>query len=525
MRNLILLTLAAAAPWFGCGGGGSGFGLGSGGEAAPRISAVSPAQLRVGDHITVIGSGFMTPNEGKTYLQLRGRYFDDAGAEHPYERTVEPELVGGSELRWKVWPDVVFHPEGNRLGYFLGEARVVNESLDGAKRVSGGHNVKFEVKPSLVLRVLRPNRRPTASVIASPNTGCGQMVVSSTTEDTPFTVGVEALGLMPGSQSQPLVFTWNLLLEHLVVKNGSYGTVNTSTEQRDKGTVTVVDEITNGALFSALTDASGCQVPATSGLNFFEQLVHSLCRDGPTGERQYLFKVIDDVVVASGGLKELKTRVVPPESPDGHAQAAITVSAQDASGASASLNIPLDIYRQFVIRRDATRDQIVEREPIKKIDESIQSSMLEIDVRYHESQSEHKSIDTGMSVSPSTRGNIGFIYAVDLTMAFNVDVRQSTSSSQDSGREVSQRVPPGMCITYYRQAEKVRRFARVITHGACGEQRDEGEIFVDDWQWQREVANGRGCPATSKALKPPGPCYDNCDVVSLASGVLDDFWR
>jgi hypothetical protein len=506
MRRIAMLAAnIASIALVGCGGDGEPSVMPGHGPASPHISVVAPQQVAVGETVEIVGDNFVNPQNGKPLLQFRGQFIDEQGLEHPFERMIEPDYHESTRLSWKMWPDVVFHPEGNRLGYFLGEVTVINNGLDGSRRASPAYRVKIDVQPSLLIRALRPA-----------GTNCPS-VVTATNEDLPLTVAVEALGFQPGSEGQPLEFTWSFGLEHLDVKPTNYGTWDLETASAKEGMVTVVDRVTAGNL-SGIQDASGCQAAfqPDTGRSSISAFLDGLCRENTEGEKQFLFQFLDDVR-AVPGFKVLRTRKIAEDNQRGEVQAPITVAVRDAHGRSARLAMPLDVFKPVSLIRDAARDRIIHRDQIVRLQDEVAPGNLPTQVTLRESRSEQKTIDNGHNLSPSGWTQLGYIRGLNLSWAFGIDQREGRSSSQDIGIDVTQEVPPGFCMSYYRQAEQVRRYAKVVGHGVCGQVEDYGELYIDDWQWSREVSTATGgCPAPSSQLRPAGPCYQGCESVKIA---------
>lgn len=475
------------------------------GSASPRISVVAPQAVAVGDAVEVVGANFVNPQYGKALIQFKGQFIDDQGQEYPFERMVEGTYHDSNRLSWKVWPDVVFHPDGNRLGYFLGEVTVINNGLDGSRRASSAYRVKLDIEPSLLLRSLRPTGASCPTV------------VTATHEDMPLSVAVEALGFAAASESSPLEFTWSFGLENLDVKPDDYGIWDFQTAEATEGLVTVTETVTSGTM-SGLQDASGCQTAYSpdigrSGLSAF---LDGLCRENTKGQKQFVFKFLDDVR-AVPGFKVLRTRKIAADDQRGQVQAPITIAVRDRRGQTAYLSVPLDIYKPVSMIRDAVRDRIIHRDQIVRLQDEVAPGNLPTQVTLREGQSEQKTIDNGHNVSPSGYSQLGYIRGMNLSWAFGIDQREGRSSSKDIGIDVTQEVPPGFCLSYYRQAEQVRRYAKLVGHGVCGEVEDYGDAYIDDWQWSREVATVAGaCPAPSTQLKPAGPCYQGCESVKVA---------
>ena len=485
------------------------------GGSGPVILGVSPRTLHVGDEITVTAQDLQASETGRTYLRITGYYFDDAGEQHAFDRKVAPALSGDT-LTWRVWPDVVFHPQGNRIGYFFGTVRIVQEGQDQSRQVSEGYPVQFYVAPSLVLRALRATRDSLLG-LSEP---CGDMIVPATVEGVPLAVAVEAVGLVPGSAEAPVEFSWRLPPDGVRVRSDGWDAFYAPQELKREASITVTDRAADGTLLSALVGDSVCDGPIPSEPAWWAELVRRTCGDDASSKRQYLFRLAGWPAAVSDDLDELVA--APPPEGSGLQQATISVEAIDARGTQARLSVPLDVYRRYSFDRDASLDRIAEREPVVMAADPIPPTDVPTEARFYENQTEQRPIEMGMSVSPATRGSVGLIYALDSILGVH-DPRDLTRNSSQYVRDISQSVPPGMCATFYRQAEKVRRVARVTRRGACGEQVDDGEVFIDDWQWSREIAIALECPAPSTELKPAGPCEKDCDAIKRTLPGLSPF--
>lgn len=503
MKRMLLLffVLVLAA----CGGDDKTGNRTQGGTAAPRISVVAPQQVAVGEKVEVVGSNFAGGQAGQVLLRFEGQFIDDQGQEHPIDQTFEAQVEDSTRVSWTMWPDVVFHPEGNRLGYFLGEIQAINQGLDGSQRASDGYRVKMDVGPSLLVRVLRPARSQCP------------MVVRATNGDLPLSIAVEALGFEPGSEAAPLEFTWTFGLEGFEVSPnfGTFDSEQRIESARGVGTATVVERVTSGTL-SGLQDASGCDGVSGDpdmGVSTLTSFITGLCRENQKGERQLLFKTVSDFLSVPG-LKVLRTRKIETDGRPSHVQAPISVIVRDVQGRTGSLAIPIDVHPPVEIKRDASRDRILMRDEAVKIQDDVTVGGLPTEVSLRESKSEQRNIEAGHNLSPSYYNQLGFIYGTNLTWTFGFDVRTGSTKSEDSAVDTSVQVPAGWCLSYYRQAEQVAIHAQLIGHTACGQREEAGELVYKVWQWQREPATSpSGCPAPITQLKQPGPCVSGCEVI------------
>lgn len=490
--------------------------------AKPVVTLASPPALAVGDEMQVVGKGFVDPQHGRTLLVLRGRYYDPQGQAYPgapIDLKVEPRYVNSTQLAWRMLPNVVFHPEGNKLGRFVGEVRVINQSADGTEAISAPISVGVEIKPSIVVRALRPQ-----------GSDC-RLVVSATTEDQPLSIAVEAVGLTPGATTAPLTFSWTFLREHLSVGD-TFGVFDTASD--NTGTFTIDDVVRQGA-GSALQDASNCAggLPPTSTSPRIEDYVANFlqeqCRANAAGEKRFVFKALNDLAGTEAGLKSLRTRKIVAgdgltqnavsDSRDGHVVTQIGVRATDAQGRSAQLVIPLDIFQTVVMRRDTGADRIVEFEAPEMVGSCIPGGIQQRQISYRETTGASRQRGKDVNLSPQFGGQIGFVRGLNFSVGFGVSENSSVSTNTDFGRDVSSDIFPGYYAQFYRQAVKIHRVARLTWHDKCGSAADMGEAILVDWDFTAEVAtgpsgsDGSGCPPRSH-LPPVGPCKNGCQARS-----------
>lgn len=488
----------------------------------PVVSLSSPNAMAVGDEMQVVGRGFLDPQHGRSLLLISGSYYDPQGARYPIppvEIKVEPRYVNSTQLAWRLLPNVVFHPEGNKLGRFRGEVRVVNQYADGTEATSAPQSLGIEVKPSIVVRALRPQ-----------GSDC-QLVVKATTEDQPLSIAVEAVGLTPGTPAAPLTFSWTFLREHLSVGD-TFGVFDTAAD--NTGTFTIEDLVRQGA-GSALQDASNCAggIPPTSTSPRIEDYVANFlqeqCRANASGEKRYVFKALNDLAGTQAGLKSLRTRKIVTgdglnqnavsDSRDGHVVTQIGVRATDAQGRSAQLVVPLDIFQTVVMRRDTSADRIAEFEAPEMVGSCIPGGIQQRQISYRETQGTSRQRGKDVNLSPQFGGQVGFVRGLNFSVGFGVSENSSVSTNSDFGRDVSSDIFPGYYAQFYRQAVKIHRVARLTWHDKCGAAAEMGEAILVDWDFTAEVAtgpsgkDGSGCPPRSH-LPPAGPCKNGCQAQS-----------
>ncbi|MBK8481823.1 MAG: hypothetical protein IPL40_11685 [Proteobacteria bacterium] len=482
----------------------------------------SPPAMAVGQDLQVVGQGFVDPQRGRSLLVISGRYFDPQGQAYPgapINLKVEAHFVNSTQLTWRMLPNIVFHPDGNKLGRFVGEVRVLNQYADGNEALSAPVSVGIEIKPSLVVRALRPQ-----------GSDC-RLVVSATTEDQPLSIAVEAVGLLPGTPTTPLTFSWTFLREHLSVGD-TFGVFDTVSD--NSGAFTIDDVVRQGA-GSALQDASSCAggIPPTSASPRMEDYVFNFlqeqCRANASGEKRFLFKALNDLAGTEAGIKTLRTRKIVSgdglaenavsNSRDGHVVTQIGIRATDAQGSSAQIVIPLEIFQTVVMRRDTSADRIVEFEAPEMVGSCIPGGVQQRQISYRENQGTSRQRGKDVNLSPQFGGQLGFVRGLNFSMGFGVSENSSVSTTADFGRDVSSDLFPGFYAQYYRQAVKIDRVARLTWHDKCGSAADMGEAILVDWDFTAEVAtgpsgkDGSGCPPPSH-LPPVGPCRNGCQARS-----------
>lgn len=469
MRILTPLILVFAVS---CGPGP----VGSGGETPetpevwenvkPTVYVASPGELAVGQSMTVLGQDFLEPSEGQQLLIVRGSYFDDQGAQHAVDLQVTPRHVNKTKLTWKMWPNIVFHPTGDRLGYFLGEVRVINVGKDGSQKTSDPYSVRIDVAPSLIARIVRPS------------TGSCQAVVDGTLEKVGMAFTVEAIGLRAGSVDAPLSFHWHFLAKHWKLSFG-YNTTNPD------------------ANFEKETDSYSLQDTVTSG-NV------SVVTDG--GDKFFLLKAGSDLL-GDSSLKELRTQELKGEGDT--MEASVNVSAVDASGKMANLAIPVEVSRSAILHY-AGQSKVVERMPAVMVSECIPGGNIGRNVTYREDKSETRSRSVAFNYNANAALTLGlpsnpFALGANLSAGFGVDVNGSVSTTETQALDISSQILPGIYATFYRQTSKVERLGQLVGRNRCGQSIDLGEVKLTDWIFTPDLAQGACTPPTN--LPPAGKVY------------------
>lgn len=467
----LLATLALA----GCLGGDD---LGPGGQlpedpgkeawqnVTPRLTVASPGVLSVGDNLVLLGKDFIPTERGQALVVLKGTYFDDAGTASPVDLEGKAMREGKrtDKLAWRLWPSILFHPTGDRLGYFVGDVRVVNQANDGSQLVSDPLPVKITVGPSLLPRLIRPT-----------NSSC-QSVVSQTIEDTPFAFVVEAIGLRAATQDNPLTFYWTFLAEHWHVAM-NYGT----------------------------GDPVGANLPKTGAFQLEDVVTSgrvSTVQDG--GNRNFLLKVGSDLL-GDSRLKELRTAKVPAEGNSFFAN--VNVAVVDASGKSARLAVPLDVSRLADLHYDGSV-RIAERYPATPVSDCIPATgTMPAQVTYSEDKAESHVRSMGFNFNASAGLNVAPIpqnpwaLGINFSAGFGTEVGATVSSSNSKGLNISGQIMPGNYGVFYRQTTKLYRIGKIVGRNKCGQTVDLGEAILTDWLFTPELATGPKCIPQSRLPK------------------------
>jgi hypothetical protein len=434
---------------------------------APKLTVASPGYLAVGDTLTILGQDFVAPDKGNVEVVFKGNYFDDQGNSDAVDLQAKGSRPGseagkwGGKVTWKLWPNIVFHRNGDRLGYFLGDIAVLNIGNDGSQRYSERLPVKIEVRPSLIPRLARPT-----------SSNC-QAIVGDTLEDTGFAFVVEAIGLRTATTDNPITFYWTFLADQWQVSS-TYGTDPNSLFPKT-GAFMLEDKITTGT--------------------------SSMVQDG--GSRMFLLKVGSDML-GSTGLKVLKTGKVP--TAGNTYDSTVNIAAVDSSGKSVKLSIPINIARMADLVYDGAM-KIAERFPPTMVSDCIPGGDIGRQVTYSEDNSESRSRNLGFNYNASVGVNIApfpanpFALGINFSLGFGVEVGSSISSSQSKGLNINGTILPKQYGVFYRQTTKAVRIAHIIGRNSCGQTVDLGEAILTDWLFTPELATGPTCIPPSKLPK------------------------
>ncbi|MBW2735554.1 MAG: hypothetical protein JRH20_24480 [Deltaproteobacteria bacterium] len=474
-----ILTLALVATLAACGGEEEGPILPTPAPAwknvAPTLnhaaSSSSAEGIAVGDELMILGQNFITAEHGQQILVFRGTFFDDNGQSHAVNLQYTPRHEGPSQLSWKMWPNVVFHPQGNRIGQFVGAIEVINAGNDGTQLSSAPLNVTLNVRPSLVV------------VHASPrNQGC-QAVIKSTREEVSMGFTVEAVGLRPGTQDAPLTFYWTFLNEQWDIDWGFIATrTNPDNILPPKGAFMLIDEARAGSISSV----------EPGGNNVLLQIWDKL-------QGEY-------------SVKDIRTRAL-----EGQAEqyvANVNIAVKDAGGKSARLNIPLVVNRAVVMVWDGTQKTAERFPPQKVAADCIPGGNIGRQVSWREDTSETRQRGMSFNMNLSVSTNLGipigawaFANTVQPSLAFGIDVNASISTTESISKDVSLQLLPVHYATFYRQTTKIAKTAKYWGQTVCGERVELGEATLIDWIFTPDIAQSTQCPPASN-LPPAQKFFD-----------------
>jgi hypothetical protein len=430
----------------------------------PVVEIASPGQLAVGDAMTILGRDFLAPANGKIYMQFKGTFFDSKGGSNPVDLQVTPKVNTTSDkalvksLSWNMWPNIVFHKNGDQLGHFVGHLVVANAANDGTTQFSDPLPVSIDILPSLIPRMVRPLEKACSGI------------VKDTLESLGMSFTVEAVGLRAGAKDNPLTFYWTFLAEHWSV-SFNYGTMDPGSVVPKQGAFMVQDDLTSGTV-SNVQDS---------------------------GSHNFLIKVGSDML-GTASLKTLKTGTI---TGDGNNMPiSVNVAAVDASGKSAKLSIPLIIHHQAdMVYNNESR--IAERFPATMVSDCIPGSDIGRDVTYHEGSSESHARSLSFSWNASLGVNVApipsnpFALGLNFSAGFGMNIHEQVSSDSSKSLSISGHILAGTYGAFYRQTTKVHRVAHLIGYNECGESFALGDAVLTDWLFTPELATGTTCPPAS----------------------------
>jgi hypothetical protein len=429
----------------------------------PVLWSVSPPSLVVGQSLTVLGQGFIAEDRGRLTGRLRGAFFDDKGGVSKVDLAIRPTRVGAGKLQWHLWPDVVFHPDGNRLGRFVGSLEVRNHGFDGSLRRSAALPFAVTIGPSIIARVMRPS-----------GAGCA-LITSDTLEDEPLELAVEVVGLRAPTPQAPIELSWSFPTHTWKVElhESPFPTGKPDPSPQSPATV----------LSQQLT--TGSTATLSHGVPFVAHVGGKL-----VGQRK---------------LKGLRTGKIPAEGK--RLKATVGVAAVDAAGRWVSLAMPITVHRMAELEYNGAT-KVAERFGALPVSGCIPGGDIGRNVSYQESTREVRerslTFNWFSKNAVETHPLAWFSQAMDrairleFSAEFGVRVDGAVSSSKSAGTELSGRIIPGHFGVFYRQTVKLYRIGRLVGYNACGAGIPLGEAIVTDWIFNTDLATGTKCMPPTK---------------------------
>ena len=468
MKTRISLLSLAAIMFLACGDDGAGDNGGNGTPTpewknkTPGLFMASPGELAVGEKLTIYGEDFIAPNRGHQVVLFNGNFIPtgQTSTENITTQAVnlqfKTKYVNSRTLTWNLWPNIVFEKTGSKLGSFVGTVQLVNVGYDGSQRVSERLPTKVKIKPSIILRVAKPNK-----------TTC-QPVVTKTIEGTGFTFVAEAVGLTAATTDSPMTFYWTFMADQWEA-SWTYGVgTDFSSLFPKKGPFVVEESVVKGAV-SMLSDSS---------------------------DRSMLVKVGSDLL-GKARLKVLKTGTV---AEGGQSMPAnVMVLAVDSKGKSARLTAPMEISKMAKMTYD-NKIKIAERYQPTMVTDCMNGGDIGRQVTYAEDKSESRS--RGMSFNYNTQLGLNFapipsnpfMLGINFSVGFAVDVNAQVTTSKSKSLNISGQILPGEWGVFYRQTTQVHRVGKIIIRNKCGVEKMAGDAILSDWLYTPDLATGNSCP-------------------------------
>lgn len=420
----------------------------------PQLLGAAPRALAVGQTLTLTGQNFATAATSQVLLQFAGTYQDSAGRRHKVDYQTATRVDSSTRLSWRLWPGIVFHPQGNLTGRFVGTVVATNRSPGGSPVASNALPLELRIASSIVLRRSRPR-----------SSGCAQ-VVGNTHEGQSWTFAAEAVGLRPGTKDRPLTFHWQL-----------------STDQWEIVWTTPGSRI----------------IPAGARLTLAQVVRAGSSTTLSGGSQSYRVSVGSDLA-GDQALTDLRTGTIP--SGKQKLPLVVKLRASDADNKTASITIDLVLRPPAEVdyRGDAV---IVERSRPKMITSCIPGPR-EVSYTPSTQQSWQRSyslelVTGGVCTSFPNPCDLSGLGPGEILHAFGL----SGWKVSPKDRPLSGTIGAGQVGAVYFQVLKLRRRARVLIHNICGSYSHGADLLLTDWAFTSELAAGPGCPPPSTLGKNP----------------------
>lgn len=424
--------------------------------AAPVLTSYSPGSLAVGQTLSLTGEGFSTKKGAQVLLRFTGQYEESKGQRRAVDYQVTARILTSTRLTWRLWPHIVFHPTGDRLGRFKGKVTATNYHKDShTARVSNALAMTLIIEPSLIVRRSSPSSSSCAAV------------VSSTLQHRPWTFTVETVGLGAGTKAAPLTFYWGLRPEQWDLKL-TYSGPNPPAIAA-KGSIVLEDRATSGRRSSLLG-----------------------------GVKSYLLRA-GTTLVSGVVLHGLATGAVPSSLPN--LPVTVNVTALDASAKKVSLAVELTVRHPGEVSHGGEVEPLGRSAPVSM--SGCIPGPREVVYSHSGSTTWERTLTVkhrqGCKPSsfpwPWPSCSLDTLETNNVLHAFGLS---GWKVSPDSKHHQSGTIPAGYVGMFYQQALRFHRLGKLTLYDQCGRSVAGADLLLTDWAFTRELATGPVCPPPSK---------------------------
>lgn len=434
----------------------------------PVLQMVAPTAVSAGDVMTIFGQGFADAQVGQTRLLFTGVFQGTSGNIEPVNLEVTPVFKTQGQLEWTFGPNIPFSPRAE-TGTFRGTVSAVNVGLDGSLKHATPLSTQVQVRPSILIKQLRPV-----------NAGCAAGI-TDTLEDSKMLLEVEAIGLKAGNGVAPLRFVYTFLKQHFQFEGYFGDTLGVDPEGLfpKTGAVSLIDDV------QGTVSRLGSGVPSTTYVSPGPASI------GLTTGLDNMFKLL-----------HFKTAPLPNAMADSE-QVGITIMAVDSTGQTVKRTLSLKIWAPIEVQYEGAYQVAQSYDPVP-VSGCIDGGDIGRDVTYTEMSSETRS--RGYKFTGEISGGFD-IKVARLNASFGIEVNGDVSSSQSTDLRISGKVLPNEYGVFYRQTLKVERSAKLRAHGPCGSTSSLGQVVVTDWIWSPDLAKGHACPPLPPSNLAPGQIF------------------
>lgn len=432
-------------------------GPGDSARAAPVLTSYSPGSLAVGETLNLRGKGFTTTKGARITLWFKGRYEDSQGKSTAVDFKRTAKALSSSRLTWRLWPDIVFHPTGARLGRFFGKVVATNHHGDSKTSLdSNALAVTLLINPSLILRQSQPK-----------STNC-QAVVANTLEGEQWTFTVEAVGLRKATKDHPLTFIWGLRAEQWDVQ-----LKHTSLYRKPPpkhGLIVLEDRRGSGR---------------TSTLS--------------AGVSNYLVKDGSDLL-GNLQVKSLATGAI--SSSYSNLPVTVYVVAVDSSSKTIRLSIDLTVRFPGEVSY-AGKVKLVSQGKPKSLTECIPGPREVVTYAHGSASSKKRTLTVKyrevckrlIFPRPAWTCSLDSLKTNNILIAFGLSGWQYSPKPKHN---LSGSIPKGHYGMFYRQLIEFHRVGLLTLWDRCGRSVVGADVILTDWAYAAELATGPTCPPPSK---------------------------